>query len=605
MKKLKEMLKNLRFMLGKVWEQKSGKMYIVIRLILTIISPIVALSSPIFSGLLIDEITQQCRINMIAIYIFGLTAIPTVWGVISHIVTYFCTSKMEYMLKRAFEGEFYEHISQLDYDFYDQPQLQDMRTEASEVVMNDFIGSVNSLCTLISAIVNLIAISALITSLNWIIGVVILLNVIFNYFINKKHKNKLISLDTESHKRWRYHWLYSYILDSELAAKEVRLFQLDKFIVKKIVTASENLDKINREKDLSSHVTSGIQSLTAFIQNVVLYCCAIGAVLAQVITVGYMTISVSAANQLFNTLNSFSQMYLNLYRTSTKVTKYIDFMKISRYQCQTGDMEPQWDLNSEIEFKNVSFCYPGSDRMVIDNLNIIIKSGEKLAIVGENGSGKSTFIKLLTRLYAPTKGEIFLNGVNIYEYDYTKYQKLFSPVFQDYHLYDMTIEENIALSETADENLVRQTCISAGLGVFLDKLPNNLKTQLGKNIDPEGVKLSGGEGQRLAIARSRYHNRSIYILDEPTAALDPNAEYEIYTQFNDMIKNKTAVLVTHRLSAVQLADKVAVFDGGQVVEYGTHAELYAKGGIYTEMFDKQAQFYRNNSVMSPEVTESN
>ena len=130
----------------------------------------------------------------------------------------------------------------------------------------------------------------------------------------------------------------------------------------------------------------------------------------------------------------------------------------------------------------------------------------------------------------------------------------------------------------------------------MDKLPNNLKTQLGKNIDPEGVKLSVGEGQRIAIARSRYHNRSIYILDEPTAALDPNAENEIYTQFHNMIQGKTAILITHRLSAVQLTDKIAVFDNGHISEYGTHVELYAKGGIYTKMFDKQAQFYRSSTT---------
>ena len=178
-------------------------------------------------------------------------------------------------------------------------------------------------------------------------------------------------------------------------------------------------------------------------------------------------------------------------------------------------------------------------------------------------------------------------------YEYKKYQKVFSPVFQDYALYDMSIGENVALEEFPDEDKVRQSCISAGLESFLDKLPHGIGTQLGKNIDPEGVNLSGGEGQRLAIARSIYHNRNVYLLDEPTAALDPNAEYEIYTQFSDMIKGKTAVLVTHRLSAVQLADKVAVFNDGNVAEYGTHAELYAKGGIYTKMFDKQAQFYRD------------
>lgn len=597
MKNLKDMLKNMHFMLSKVCSQKFGKLYMAIRVLMTVISPIVSLSSTIFLGLLIDEITQQGRMNVIVSYLIGLTAIPMLWGLISLILTYCCTSKIEYELNRGLEADFYEHISTLDYDFYDQPQLQDMRSEASEVVMNDFIGSVNSLCTLISAIVSLITISALITtitSMNWIVGLVILFNVIINHLINKKHKKKLISLDEEYHKRWRHHWIFSYILDSDLAAKEVRLFQLDKFIVKKIVAASENRDRVNREKDFSSHITSGIRSLTAFVQNVAVYGCAVVAVLSKAITVGDMTISVSAANQLFNTLNSFSQMYLDLYRTSAKVKKYIAFMQISQYQCTTGDKEPQWDSNSILEFKDVSFSYPGSDRMVIDHLNITIKNGEKLAIVGENGSGKSTFIKLLTRLYVPTKGEILLNGVNIYEYDYKKYQKIFSPVFQDYALYDMSIGENVALEEFPDEDKVRQSCISAGLESFLDKLPHGIGTQLGKNIDPEGVNLSGGEGQRLAIARSIYHNRNVYLLDEPTAALDPNAEEDIYARFHQMIAGNTAVLITHRLSAVQLADKVAVFVDGHVAEYGTHRELYTQGGIYTEMFNKQAQFYRDN-----------
>ena len=600
MKRFREMLKSLRFMLSKVYVQKSGKMYIAIRTLITVISPIIALSSTIFSGLLIDEITQQRRISVIVLYAVGLILIPTLWGLINHFVAYFCVEKIRYRLNRAFESEFYEHLSKLDYDFYDQPQLQDMRSEASEVVMNNFIGSVNFLCTFISAIVNLIAISMIITSMNWIVGIVIILNVIISHFINKKHKNKLISLDAEHHKRWRHHWIYAYILDSEMAAKEVRLFQLDKFIVNKITKASENKDKLDREKDLSYHVTSGAQALTGLIQNAVLYFCAIGAVLSQAITVGYMTISISAANQLFDTLNSFSDMYLNLYRTSAKVKKYAEFMQLSQYQYATGDKKPQWCSNSTIEFKNVSFCYPGSDHMVIDNLNITIKSGEKIAIVGENGSGKSTFVKLITRLYVPTKGEILLNGVNIYEYDYKKYQELFSPVFQDYYLYEMSIAENVALDEAADENAVEQSCISAGLDSLLGRLPNSFSTQIGKNIDPEGIKLSGGEGQRLAIARAIYHNRSIYLLDEPTAALDPMAECEIYTQFYNMINNKTAVIITHRLSAVQLADKVAVFDNGHVAEYGTHKELYAKGGIYTEMFDKQAQFYRD----APQETEN-
>jgi ATP-binding cassette, subfamily B, bacterial len=166
-------------------------------------------------------------------------------------------------------------------------------------------------------------------------------------------------------------------------------------------------------------------------------------------------------------------------------------MKLAGYQYSTGDKEPKWDKNSVIEFKNVSFCYPGSERMVIDNLNIKIGYGEKLAVVGENGSGKSTFVKLITRLYVPSKGEILLNGISIYEYDYTKYQELFSPVFQDYQLYDMTFEENVALSENPDSEKVEKAYKSAELGGFIDKLPKKIQNTTRQKYRPGRSKSVG------------------------------------------------------------------------------------------------------------------
>jgi ATP-binding cassette subfamily B protein len=197
-------------------------------------------------------------------------------------------------------------------------------------------------------------------------------------------------------------------------------------------------------------------------------------------------------------------------------------------------------------------------------------------------------------LYFPEKGEILLNGVNINEYDYLKYQRLFAPVFQDYITYSLPLKSNIMLADIENLDRLEDVCKKTGIIELVNKLPKGFETQVHKYIDEEGFDPSGGEGQRMAIARALYHDGSVFLLDEPTAALDPNAEYEIYTQFHNMIAGKCAVLITHRLSAVQLADKVAVFDDGHVAEYGTHTELYAKGGIYTEMFDKQAQFYRNN-----------
>ena len=202
-------------------------------------------------------------------------------------------------------------------------------------------------------------------------------------------------------------------------------------------------------------------------------------------------------------------------------------------------------------------------------------------------------MNLLTRLYAPTSGEILLNGINIQNYDISKYQKMFSPVLQDFCLYELTLADNIVLNNCLDGSLLDDTIKNSGLSEMVEQLPKKHHTILGKNVDAQGIIPSGGEAQKIAIARALYKNAPIVILDEPTAAMDPLSEYEIYTQFHKMIRDKTAVLITHRLSAVQLSDIVAVFKDGQVAEYGTHAELYAKGGIYTEMFDKQAKFYRD------------
>lgn len=262
-------------------------------------------------------------------------------------------------------------------------------------------------------------------------------------------------------------------------------------------------------------------------------------------------------------------------------------------QHNTGDKLPIFDNNSILEFRNVSFKYPGSDNFALKNMSIKIQSNEKLCIVGANGSGKSTFIKLLSRLYWPTEGEILLNGINIYDYSYEEYQRLFSPVFQDFCGYFLPLGYNIVLANEYNQMRLEEICKNSGLTNLVNRLPKGYDSEVGKWIDDEGIQPSSGEFQKIAIARAIYHNAPIFLLDEPTAALDPLIEYEIYKQFNEMITGKTAILITHRLSAVQLADKVAVFDEGQLIEYGTHKQLYESGGKYTEMFDKQAQFYRD------------
>lgn len=247
-----------------------------------------------------------------------------------------------------------------------------------------------------------------------------------------------------------------------------------------------------------------------------------------------------------------------------------------------------------IEFKNVSFKYPRSKEFTLKNVSIKINEGEKLSVVGLNGAGKTTFIKLLARLYEPTEGEILLNGVNINEYDYDEYMKLLSVVFQDFKLMSFSIKENIALNDfnkVKDEE-IEEVLIKSGFGKDLEKLPKGINTPVYKNFDEGGIEFSGGQAQKLAIARAVYKDAPIVILDEPTAALDPKAEYEIYSKFNELIGKKTTIYISHRLSSCRFCDNIAVFQKGKLIQYGTHDELVKdKGNEYETMYSAQAQYY--------------
>lgn len=246
-----------------------------------------------------------------------------------------------------------------------------------------------------------------------------------------------------------------------------------------------------------------------------------------------------------------------------------------------------------IEFKNVSFAYPNTDIKVLNGVNVTLHPGEHLSVVGLNGAGKTTFIKLLCRLYDPTKGEILLDGINIKEYDYNEYMALFSPVFQDFKLFAFSVKDNIALAEECNDEQIASLLHQVGLTSKIESLEKGADTLLFKSFDENGIEPSGGEQQKLAIARALYKKAPVVILDEPTAALDPVAEYDIYRQFNSLVGGKTAIYISHRLSSCRFCDRIAVFSEGRIKEYGTHAELAGlPSGVYAEMFAAQAQYYK-------------
>ena len=260
-------------------------------------------------------------------------------------------------------------------------------------------------------------------------------------------------------------------------------------------------------------------------------------------------------------------------------------------------VEKRIDNDYEIEFRDVSFKYPGSESYALRHVSFKFNVGEKLAVVGQNGSGKTTFIKLLCRLYDPDEGEILLNGINIQKYDYRDYISVFSVVFQDFRLFALPLGQNVAINSCYDADRVNSCLGKAGFVLDSERMPLGLDTYLYKNLDENGVNVSGGEAQKIAIARALYKNAPFIILDEPTAALDPLAEAEIYSKFNEMVTDRTAVYISHRLSSCRFCDKIAVFDSGSVVQVGTHdALLEDVSGKYSELWNAQAQYYDERSA---------
>lgn len=322
----------------------------------------------------------------------------------------------------------------------------------------------------------------------------------------------------------------------------------------------------------------------------------------------YIGAIMSFSKGLSGMLKVLGEMKVN----SDTLKKTFAFLDIPNEMYQGSlTVEKRSDRKYEIEFRNVSFRYPNTESYVLKNISLKFKVGERLAVVGQNGSGKTTFIKLLCRLYDPTEGEILLNGIDIRKYDYREYLNVFSVVFQDFQLLSMSLGENVAagsgreaLSVSGrregrkmlngyDREKAIQCLQKAGLSEWFSIQPKGLDTILYKDLEEEGVQVSGGEAQKIAIARSLYHDAPFIILDEPTAALDPVAEYEIYTRFNEIVGNRTAIYISHRLSSCRFCDEILVFQEGHIVQQGSHEELLADaGGKYSELWNAQAQYYK-------------
>lgn len=353
----------------------------------------------------------------------------------------------------------------------------------------------------------------------------------------------------------------------------------------------KNINSIFLKWSTTDGVYTGVIVLLTQLTSGLVYVILGGKAIYGVINIGEVFMYAGAILELTASIRSEIVEYNSFYYRTEYLNTYYEFInKPNSNYTGTLPIEKRSDGEYEFAFENVSFWYPGTSSKILDNINLTFKVGQKYAIVGKNGAGKTTLIKLLCRLYDPTEGRILLNGIDIKYYDYEEYTKVFSVVFQDFKLLALPLSDNLTIGETSEEEGQWKVLEKAGIRNRIESMPHKLNTQLYKN-NGEGVEVSGGEAQKIAIARALYKDGPFVILDEPTAALDPIAEAEIYENFSTIVEGKTAIYISHRMSSCKFCDNIIVIDGGNISERGTHEKLLKENGIYASLYNAQAQYY--------------
>lgn len=410
-----------------------------------------------------------------------------------------------------------------------------------------------------------------------------------NFIISQKINERNVMINRQNEKENAEGMYMGVVTENESNAKDFRLYGLQDYWlgkIKKFGIGSRFTEYgifVGRNRAKFSFV---VQLLAGYIYIYVSVMAMSGSistgdVLMYAGAIITMMTSVQEAILKYNEI-AYNNEYLKLYE------EFIN--RPNMHYDGTLPIEKRDDKRYELSFYNVSFKYPGSDKYILRDINMTFNIGEKLALVGLNGAGKTTLIKLLLRLYEPTEGEIRLNGIDIGKYDYDEYVQIFSVVFQDFGIFDFPLDENIAASEDVDSARVKKVIDQVGLTELVNSLSDKEHTLL-YHENGDGVALSGGEAQKVAIARALYKDAPFVILDEPTAALDPIAEAEIYENFDTLVGDKTAIYISHRMSSCKFCDRIVVINDGRIEEEGSHDFLMEKNGLYAKMYNTQANYY--------------
>jgi len=551
----------------------------------------------VFTRNILNAITERGDMKEAMLWVLTLALSVFAAGILSNL---FGTFDQKQIAKTRYLAnlELGRSVSKIRYEDLEHPDTKSFVGLAQE---DSMIYILVLVCNFFSSVIKLIGLSAIVLSFEPLIIILIAAVVTVKMIIDKKKHQRL--------EFYRSVWApvnrkTNYILDimrEPRFAKEVRINDLTEWLCKKHEEHFENevypLYKSRETEDVKLNVFTLV---TGIAQECIVYLILAYRVIFNGMSIGNFSMYMTSINSFSESVSGAFWNYFRLIIMSRFAREFrycIELEKNIKKETDTcKENYGEWKKIT-VEFINVSFRYPGTEKLILDGLSLKICPDEALSIVGINGAGKTTFVKLLCRLYEPTSGEILINGLPVNKIPLDKYYELLGVVFQDFKLFSFTARENVTLSTETDEDKLKTAVEKSGLSGKISSLEKGLETSVSKDFDDFGVEFSGGEGQKLAIARTLYKDAPLIILDEPTSALDPIAEYEIYSRFHKLTEGKSTVYISHRLSSTRFTDKIAVFSEGKLAEYGNHKELMRnENGIYKKMFEMQAKYYTNNIV---------